>query len=80
MRIVTRPDLDGIACATLLIEAEGIDTPVLWVSPNDMQRGKIPIQSGDIIAKWGAFFQGRSSSLFPIGAVKQEHTTGFRTA
>ena len=50
MRIVTRPDLDGIACATLLIEAERIDTPVLWVSPNDMQRGKIPIQSGDIIA------------------------------
>ena len=50
MRIVTRPDLDGIACAALLFEAETIDAPVLWVSPNDMQRGLIHIHPGDIIA------------------------------
>jgi len=50
MRIVTRPDLDGVVCAALLFEAERITEPVKWVHPNDMQKGLVDIQPGDIIA------------------------------
>ena len=50
MRIVTRPDFDGVVCAALLYEAEKITQPVKWVQPNDMQKGLVDIQKGDIIA------------------------------
>ncbi|MEJ2096916.1 MAG: exopolyphosphatase [Deltaproteobacteria bacterium] len=50
MRIVTRPDFDGVVCSVLLYEAEPISKPVNWVSPNDMQRGLIEIKPSDIIA------------------------------
>jgi len=50
MRIVTRPDFDGIVCAVLLYAVETIDQPVKWVSPNDMQKNRVDIQKGDIIA------------------------------
>ena len=50
MRIVTRPDFDGIVCAALLYEAEDVQGPVMWVEPNDMQKGLITVQEGDIIA------------------------------
>jgi len=50
MRIITRPDFDGIVCAVLLFEAENVTGPVKWVEPNDMQRGIVDVQQGDIIA------------------------------
>ena len=50
MRIVTRPDFDGVVCAALLYEAENVTKPVKWVEPNDMQKGLIDVQDGDIIA------------------------------
>jgi len=50
MRIVTRPDFDGIVCAVLLYEALDIVAPVVWVEPNDMQKDSTQIQKGDIIA------------------------------
>ncbi|MDY6793257.1 MAG: exopolyphosphatase [Thermodesulfobacteriota bacterium] len=50
MRIVTRPDFDGVVCAALLYEAEKINEPVKWVEPGDMQKGMIEIRPGDIIA------------------------------
>lgn len=50
MRIVTRPDFDGIVCAALILEAENVSPPVKWVSPGDMQKGNIDIRHGDIIA------------------------------
>ena len=50
MRILTRPDFDGVVCAALLYEAEDITEPVKWVEPNDMQRGLVDVQQGDIIA------------------------------
>ncbi len=50
MRIVTRPDFDGIVCAVLLFEAEPIVEPTLWVEPSDMQAGQVAIRPGDIIA------------------------------
>ncbi len=50
MRILTRPDFDGVVCAVLLIEAEHVTEPVKWVEPNDMQRGLVDVRHGDIIA------------------------------
>jgi len=50
MRIVTRPDFDGIVCAVLILEAENVSPSVKWVSPGDMQKGNIDIRHGDIIA------------------------------
>jgi len=50
MRIVTRPDFDGVVCAVLLIDALGIQEPVRWVEPNTLQRGQVEIRKGDIIA------------------------------
>ena len=50
MRIVTRPDFDGIACAALLIEALNIKEPVHWVEPNHIHQGLVDIVKEDIIA------------------------------
>jgi len=50
MRILTRPDFDGVVCAALLYEAEPVTEPVKWVEPNDMQRRMVDVQHGDIIA------------------------------
>jgi len=50
MRIVTRPDFDGVVCAVLLYEVLDICEPVKWVEPDDLQKGRIEIRSGDIIA------------------------------
>lgn len=50
MRIVTRPDFDGIVCAVLLKDALKVTEPIKWVEPNAMQHGLIEIQPQDVIA------------------------------
>lgn len=50
MRIVTRPDFDGIVCAILLYQAEKINTDIYWVEPSEIQAGKAKILQGDILA------------------------------
>ena len=50
MRIVTRPDFDGIVCAVLLYQTENIDTDIYWVEPSEIQTGKASILKGDILA------------------------------
>jgi len=50
MRIVMRPDFDGVVCAALLYEVEDITEPVKWVEPSDMQKDMVEIRQGDIIA------------------------------
>jgi hypothetical protein len=50
MRIVTRPDFDGIVCAALLCEIFPIRQPVKWVEPAELQRGLVDIRKGDIVA------------------------------
>jgi nanoRNase/pAp phosphatase (c-di-AMP/oligoRNAs hydrolase) len=50
MRVVTRPDFDGVVCAALLMDALAIDQPVVWVQPSDMQHGRVDVQNGDVIA------------------------------
>lgn len=50
MRIVTRPDFDGVVCAVIIYGTESITEPVKWVEPNDMQNNLVEIREGDIIA------------------------------
>ncbi|NOX33126.1 MAG: exopolyphosphatase [Deltaproteobacteria bacterium] len=50
MRIVTRPDFDGIVCAVLLRCALNIDKEIYWVEPHEIQAGQAAILKGDIIA------------------------------
>ncbi len=50
MRIVTRPDFDGVVCAVVLEEALTHTERTLWVEPNDMQQGTVEIREGDVIA------------------------------
>lgn len=50
MRIVTRPDFDGVVCAVLLYEALGIEHPVLWTEPSDIQQKRTVVRDGDILA------------------------------
>lgn len=50
MRIITRPDFDGIVCAVLLCEALDIDEQIYWVEPNIMHPGQVEVHTRDIIA------------------------------
>ncbi|SMC87356.1 hypothetical protein SAMN02746065_11351 [Desulfocicer vacuolatum DSM 3385] len=50
MRIVTRPDFDGVVCAVFLCEAEKINEPIKWVEPSQIQNSSIEIRSGDVLA------------------------------
>lgn len=50
MRIVTRPDFDGIVCAVLLKEADRTLTEIVWMEPNEIQSGKADILKGDVLA------------------------------
>ncbi|MBA3030655.1 MAG: exopolyphosphatase [Desulfobacteraceae bacterium] len=50
MRIVTRPDFDGVVCAVLIYEAETITQPTYWVEPSDVQKGLVKIKKDDILA------------------------------
>jgi hypothetical protein len=49
MRLVTRPDLDGIVCGSLITAVENIDE-YLFVEPKFMQDGVVEIRKGDVIA------------------------------
>lgn len=50
MRIVTRPDFDGIVCAVLLYQTENIDRDIFWIEPSEIQTGKAMILKQDILA------------------------------
>lgn len=49
MRLITRADLDGLACAALITSMEEIETFV-FVEPKFMQDGAVEVRKGDIIA------------------------------
>lgn len=49
MRLITRADLDGLACAVLLQEVETIDE-VEFAHPKDVQDGKVAVTKNDILA------------------------------
>lgn len=52
MRIVTRPDFDGIVCAVLLQDfiPETAEQGIYWVEPGWIQNRQVSINNGDILA------------------------------
>jgi nanoRNase/pAp phosphatase (c-di-AMP/oligoRNAs hydrolase) len=48
MRLVTRSDFDGLACAVLLVEAGVVDS-YQFVHPKDVQDGKVPVTKDDVL-------------------------------
>ncbi|MBU0673413.1 MAG: hypothetical protein KJ950_02065 [Proteobacteria bacterium] len=68
MRLVTRSDFDGLACAALLEEL-GLVDDYLYTHPKDLQDGKIEITSNDVLANvpfvegCGLWFDHHSSEL-----------------
>jgi len=50
MRIVTRPDFDGVVCAALLYDVLDITEPTCWISAADIQSGEWQASPGDVIA------------------------------
>jgi len=49
MRLVTRSDFDGLACAVLLVEA-GVVDEYKFVHPKDVQDGKVEVTKNDVLA------------------------------
>ncbi|MBU2645392.1 exopolyphosphatase [bacterium] len=49
MRLVTRADFDGLACAALLTE-KGLVDEYFYVHPRDVQAGKVAVSKNDILA------------------------------
>jgi nanoRNase/pAp phosphatase (c-di-AMP/oligoRNAs hydrolase) len=49
MKLITRSDFDGLACAVLL-EEKGLIDEYLFVHPKDVQDGSVEITSNDILA------------------------------
>jgi hypothetical protein len=50
LRIVARPDFDGIVCSVLIRAAENIETDICWIEPGDIRSGNVIISGNDIIA------------------------------
>ncbi len=48
MRVVTRGDVDGVMCATLLMAA-GVADEMIQVHPKDVQDGKVPVSANDVV-------------------------------
>ena len=52
MRLMTRSDFDGLACAVLLVE-KGIVDEYKFVHPKDVQDGKVEVTANDVMAATG---------------------------
>ena len=50
MRIVTRPDFDGVVCAALLKNIYTTTEPILWIEPYELKERTHEITNNDIIA------------------------------
>ena len=78
MRLITRSDFDGLACAVLLREVEQVDS-VDFVHPKDVQDGKIQVGKDDILTNLpyvqgvGLWFDHHSSEI-----VRNEDTATYR--
>ena len=80
MKLITRSDFDGLACAVLLEEAGVIDS-YQFVHPKDVQDGKVEITGNDVLANvpyasgCGLWFDHHSSEderLKQYGPIKFE--------
>jgi hypothetical protein len=78
MRLITRSDFDGLACAVLLREVEPVDE-VDFVHPKDVQDGKVRVGRSDILTNLpyvqgvGLWFDHHSSEIS-----RNEDTVAYR--
>lgn len=49
MRLITRDDFDGMACAALLTDIGTVDE-YKFVHPREVQHGRVPVNSNDVLA------------------------------
>jgi len=72
MRLVTRSDFDGLACATLLKQLNIIDD-YLFAHPKDLQDGKVEVTGKDVLANvpyvegCGLWFDHHTSETSRLG-------------
>lgn len=77
MRLVTRSDFDGLACATLLKQLDIIDD-YLFAHPKDLQDGKVEVTGKDILANvpyvegCGLWFDHHTSETSRLGDIEFE--------
>lgn len=78
MRLITRSDFDGLACAVLLREVEEIES-VDFVHPKDVQDGKVSVGRNDILSNLpyvfgvGLWFDHHSSEI-----TRMDETAAYR--
>ena len=81
MRLITRSDFDGLACAALLAEI-GVVHEYLFVHPKDVQDGKVPVTKDDVLANvpfvpgCGLWFDHHLSELERLKTVKEHAFAG----
>lgn len=81
MRLMTRSDFDGLACAVLLVEA-GIVDDYEFVHPKDLQDGLIDVSSNDVLANvpyvpgCGLWFDHHSSEVERLELLDQHDFKG----
>ncbi|MGE4422822.1 MAG: exopolyphosphatase [Pseudodesulfovibrio sp.] len=77
MRLVTRSDFDGLACATLLKQL-GIIDDYLFAHPKDLQDGRVEVTANDILANvpyvegCGLWFDHHTSEKDRLGDIEFE--------
>lgn len=77
MRLLTRSDFDGLACAVLLKEA-GVADERTFVHPKDIQDGKVDVTANDVLVNLpyvegcGLWFDHHSSEAERLGEKKVE--------
>ena len=80
MRIITRPDFDGIVCAVLLKDVLGIKEPIAWVEPYELGDYEKMVKESDIIANLpyvnGVFRPSGQTTLNSAGLTFSFPTTG----
>jgi nanoRNase/pAp phosphatase (c-di-AMP/oligoRNAs hydrolase) len=81
MRLITRSDFDGLACAALLEEI-GVINDYLFVHPKDVQDGKVPATKDDVLANvpfvpgCGLWFDHHLSEVERLRTVKEHAFVG----
>ena len=85
MRLLTRADFDGLACAALLAE-KGVVDEYFFVHPRDIQAGKIAVSENDVLANvpyaagCGLWFNHYSSGDEHLEIDKKDFEGGFSEA
>lgn len=81
MRLITRSDFDGLACAALLEEL-GLVDDYLFAHPKDIQDGKVPVTPNDILANvpfvagCGMWFDHHSSEEERVAHAERQAVPG----